>query len=311
MAEPLISICIPAYERLDYLKRLIESIKMQTFKDFEVIVTDDSKTDKVEQFIKSYDANFPLHYYRNPISLGTSKNMIAGMKYARSSWIKIIHDDDWLTDENSMSGFAEYAKNEYRVVYSGYIAYEESTDKSTDKTLTLPAFDKVSKNPYFLLSNNLIGVPSVSMFRTDETILYDERFNWLTDIECYIRCFEAYGTQNAYITKPLLTICFNASQLTSSLSRNPKVVIHDFLLFYSKHRGNGLKNIMVYDTWWRMVRNFKIRSIKDLESYADHPVPQFLKNIVRLQSSIPQKLLANKVVSKLSMSISYLLNNKS
>ena len=45
---PLISICIPAYNRTTYLKRLFESIVDQVFKDFEVIVSDDSPNDSVK-----------------------------------------------------------------------------------------------------------------------------------------------------------------------------------------------------------------------------------------------------------------------
>ena len=43
MAEPiLISICIPAYKHPDFLKRLLDSISIQSFRDFEVIISDDS-----------------------------------------------------------------------------------------------------------------------------------------------------------------------------------------------------------------------------------------------------------------------------
>lgn len=41
---PLLSICIPAYERPALLKRLLDSIAKQVFKDFEVIITDDSSS---------------------------------------------------------------------------------------------------------------------------------------------------------------------------------------------------------------------------------------------------------------------------
>ncbi|MGZ5190970.1 MAG: glycosyltransferase family 2 protein, partial [Flavisolibacter sp.] len=37
--KPFVSICIPAYKRPDFLIRLLDSIRVQTFKDFEVIVT--------------------------------------------------------------------------------------------------------------------------------------------------------------------------------------------------------------------------------------------------------------------------------
>ena len=42
-----ISICIPAYKRIDYFKRLLCSIEIQKFKAYEVIISDDSNDDYV------------------------------------------------------------------------------------------------------------------------------------------------------------------------------------------------------------------------------------------------------------------------
>ena len=42
-----VSIVIPTYKRVDYLDRLLKSIEVQTFKEFEVIVVDDSGIDGV------------------------------------------------------------------------------------------------------------------------------------------------------------------------------------------------------------------------------------------------------------------------
>ena len=50
--NPFVSICIPAYKRISYLKRLLESIIIQTYKDYEVIITDDSDNDSVKDLLK-------------------------------------------------------------------------------------------------------------------------------------------------------------------------------------------------------------------------------------------------------------------
>ena len=56
---PFFSICIPAYKNTDYLKRLLDSISIQTFRDFEVIITDDSPDETVSTFINNYNAIKP------------------------------------------------------------------------------------------------------------------------------------------------------------------------------------------------------------------------------------------------------------
>ncbi|HEY4935407.1 MAG TPA: glycosyltransferase, partial [Puia sp.] len=54
---PFISICIPAYQRSGYLRRLLDSIEIQTFHRFEVIITDDSPGSELQDLVE----NHPLH----------------------------------------------------------------------------------------------------------------------------------------------------------------------------------------------------------------------------------------------------------
>ena len=65
MKNPIISICIPAYKRIDYLKRLLWSIEIQKFKDFEVIISDDSNDDSVAVLLKEFNGRFEIKYFKN------------------------------------------------------------------------------------------------------------------------------------------------------------------------------------------------------------------------------------------------------
>ena len=59
---PLISICIPAYKRAAFIKRLLDSIAIQSFQDYEVVITDDSPGDDVEQvYIDDLGSHFMLY----------------------------------------------------------------------------------------------------------------------------------------------------------------------------------------------------------------------------------------------------------
>ena len=53
MDIPKVSICIPAYNNAAEVKRLLESIRMQTFRDLELILTDDSTNEEIPELIKS------------------------------------------------------------------------------------------------------------------------------------------------------------------------------------------------------------------------------------------------------------------
>jgi glycosyltransferase involved in cell wall biosynthesis len=105
--NPFISICIPAYKNKDFLGILLQSILEQDYKDYEVIVTDDSPDDSVEEVCASFKENLPLIYHRNRPVKGSPANWNAGIALAKGGWIKMMHDDDWFADEKSLQRFAD------------------------------------------------------------------------------------------------------------------------------------------------------------------------------------------------------------
>jgi glycosyltransferase involved in cell wall biosynthesis len=119
---PFISICIPAYKRPDFLKRLLDSIAVQTFRDFEVIMTDDSPDGSVAQLVKEYESSFHVHYHKNPTPLGSPGNWNAALSLAKGQWIKMMHDDDWFADAGSLAEFADTAKHNKNksFIFSGF-----------------------------------------------------------------------------------------------------------------------------------------------------------------------------------------------
>src|SRR5688500_12792749 len=105
MKQPFISICIPAYKRVEFLKRLLDSIVIQEFRDMEVIVTDDSPGHEIEALCALYETLFTIRYFKNPISLGTPENWNESIRRANGQWIKLVHDDDWFSGPDSLACF--------------------------------------------------------------------------------------------------------------------------------------------------------------------------------------------------------------
>ena len=102
-----ISICIPAYKHIEYLKRLLDSIVIQTFRDFEVVITDDSPGNEVAVLVDKYRQELKIVYKKNnPIS-GSPGNWNQAILNASGDWIKIMHDDDWFSSPSSLELFAK------------------------------------------------------------------------------------------------------------------------------------------------------------------------------------------------------------
>ncbi len=302
-----ISICIGTYNRIHYLKRLLDSIAIQKYKNLEVIITDDSSNDSIEQYVKTLSVSFPLEYIRNKEALGTPKNWTAGMEYASGRWIKVMHDDDFFSSADSLSAFASAIDDHKEIIFSGYNAYFETTNHYQNKTIQKGAFKKIIKNPFLLLAENKIGNPSVVLFKNNFNTWYNPSYKWLVDIEGYIRMLQT--TTCGYIDKPLINMSYNDSQVTNSCFRNPSVEVYEWLLLYQQYGPVSTASILAYDAWWRMIRNLKIVTVSEMQAYARAlPIPTFLKRIIALQHAIPQTILSIGVCSKLCMCFSYLTN---
>lgn len=303
----MISICIPAYKRVQYLKRLFESIKEQQFRDFEVIVTDDSgDDDSVQLFISSTLFNFEVRYFKNPTQLGSPGNWMASFEKASGEWIKIMHDDDYFTSPDSLQEFIKQIDSNIDCIFSGYHAVYENGEVK-NMTISSSRFKQFVHQPLSLFSRNIIGPPSVMMFRKSVTEIFDERLKWIVDWECYIRLASNYNLK--YIPKPLIEVSYNDSQITNSCFLNPTVEIPETLIFTNKYGNVLFKNIYAYDAWWRLVRNLGLRDINELKKYSsDIHINSNITNMVRFQSNIPLAILKMGVASKMLMSISYLFN---
>jgi len=307
MKNPIISICIPAYKRIDYLKRLLRSIEIQKFKDFEVIISDDSNDHSVAALLKDFNGKFEIKYFKNEKALGTPANWNNAISKATGEWIKLMHDDDWFDNEHSLEKFALATNNNKKFIFSAYTNKIELINNIEKKFFNENLKANILKNPLLLLATNIIGPPSVTLFHNSIKDTYDEGLKWRVDIEYYIRNISK-GIEFTYIKELLINVGVSESQVTNYCLNVPSVEIPEMYILLSKYGTSPLKNIMVYDAYWRILRNTHIHSKSKLESFGQTDWPAVILSMVELQSKFNQSTLRNGVISKSLMSISYIYN---
>jgi glycosyltransferase involved in cell wall biosynthesis len=307
---PLISICIPAYKNINYLKSLLDSIALQNFKDFEVVITDDSPDNAIRDLMPHFADIFKIIYLKNDTALGSPANWNYGIANATGEWIKIMHDDDWFTDANSLSEFANACKGlkEVDFIFSGY--FEQDIQTGEQKKCIIGPFEKwlLGKSPYNLLKKNFIGHPSTTLIRNNQKEWFKKDLKWVVDIEFYIRILIKKKVFLA-IEQPLITIGINPLQITKQVFRNPAIEIPENLSLLHLNPGI-LKNYYAYDYYWRLLRNLSIRRLSELEvEEQDKPaVSEGLKQMLAFQTKLPLPVIKIGVFSKFFMMVSYVFN---
>jgi len=304
----LISICIPAFQRVSYLERLLESILLQTETDIEVVVTDDSPDESVQVLVSRYLDRLPLRYYKNPRALGTPENWNEGMRRASGAWIKIMHDDDWLEGRDSMKIFAQAIRDNPGAdfIFSAYQNVAELTGENRPVRLTALGRRLLKRSPWYLLGENYIGNPSCTLFRKKEDLLFDPSFKWVVDFEFYIRYLKGFP-RLVYLDKVLVNIGINPTQVTNYTFGVARVQIPENHLLLERNGNRHLLNLVVYDYFWRLYRNLGARSEEQIrEAGYDRPLHPVLASMIRWQSRIPPFLLRAGVSSKSLMFMHYL-----
>jgi len=132
-----VSVCIPTYNRKDYLKEALESVFAQTYKDFEVVIVDDGSTDGTEDMLK--DAGYDVRYcWAEHIGQAAARNKL--IELAQGEYITFLDSDDLLFPnavQKLMDVIDSYSSEV--VAYGSHIGIDENGKRLRTKQRRLPS----------------------------------------------------------------------------------------------------------------------------------------------------------------------------
>ncbi len=93
--SPLVTIGLPAYNRERYLRLSLDSLLSQTYRNFELIISDNASTDSTGDICREYaDADPRIRYYRNARNVGNPGNFNRIVELTRTPFLKWSTTDD-------------------------------------------------------------------------------------------------------------------------------------------------------------------------------------------------------------------------
>lgn len=92
--EPILSVIIPNWNGKKFLVECIDSLKAQTFQDFEAILVDNGSTDGSAEFIEEQYGDW-IRVIRNEKNLGFAGGNNVGIRAARGDYIVLLNNDTW------------------------------------------------------------------------------------------------------------------------------------------------------------------------------------------------------------------------
>lgn len=118
---PLISLITTVRDGAPYLSQAIESVRAQTFADWELVLWDDGSTDETAEIARSSAANEPRIRVFSGEPLGRRRALIEAHRQARGSYLGWLDADDWLAPEALARSHAAVARSGCDMVYTDHV----------------------------------------------------------------------------------------------------------------------------------------------------------------------------------------------
>lgn len=212
--KPRFSICIPVWEQhgfgLQYLKDLIYSIQIQTFQNYEIVISDHSINNDIYEFVATLKN---IKYVKNLSNRGNGvHNLNQTLIRASGEIIKVMFQDDFMFDRRCLEKFDKAFQDENNKW--AVCGCNHTRDGVNFERPMVPSW-----NDRLLEGVNTISSPSVLAFRNENIELFDENLTMLMDVAYYYRLGQRYGMPTV-IEDCLVTNRWHENQISSRYSGN-------------------------------------------------------------------------------------------
>lgn len=189
-----LSICVPVWEAYgrgeSYLRNILFSLVQQSFKDFNVCISDQSKDDKLYEVCQEYANDIEIIYYKNEDKPGFISNVNSALELGdevESEIIKIMFQDDFiLTSTVIEETYNQFSNSQQQWAVCGFAhTIDEGRSHYNAK---IPAW-----NDNMIRGVNTFSSPSILSMKKGFIEYFDENLTMLMDCEMYHRLYTKYG----------------------------------------------------------------------------------------------------------------------
>ncbi len=125
MKEELISVVVPIYNVEKYLRLCLDSLLMQTYTNFEVLMINDGSPDDSANICKEYLAKDRRFQYFEKENSGPSDTRNYGIDHSKGEYITFVDSDDWLKESFLADLYEAITRTGADIALSTYIKYDD------------------------------------------------------------------------------------------------------------------------------------------------------------------------------------------
>ncbi|MEW5692824.1 MAG: glycosyltransferase [Candidatus Hydrogenedentota bacterium] len=227
LTEPLVSVVMNCYNAEKYLKKAMDSVFKQTYKNWEIIFFDNASTDNSAEIARSYGEK--VKYYRSDKTypLGDARNL--ALEKVNGEYIAFLDCDDVWNPEKLERQTIEFEKDKDLGFVFSDAYYTDETDNVGDRILKYVDTSKI-KGPFDILKRGVLIVWSMIMIRKkilDRVGLFNPELMFCEDDDMIFKL--AFEGPFKLINEPLGCWRYHSTNLTSNINfkmkKKEKVIV--------------------------------------------------------------------------------------
>lgn len=306
MKNPKISIIVPVYNVEQYLPRCINSILVQTFIDFELLLIDDGSTDNSGKICNDYAENDKRIRVFHKENGGVSSARNLGLDNAQGEWIVFVDSDDWV-DDTWLEKYNDSIDMGTDIIFQGYVR-EELDNKQTFHYYDNNKGQETGNIIYELEQRNLFGWTWIKIFKADIIKKYQLRFNLNMSISEDLIFTIEYCLHIKNRIKVLSSTTYHYFNTPNSLFKKlisyEEVKIKTELIYSFRMKlYNKFPSDNSYRQWIELAnKNQAVSLLKSLywgqKTYSKYSLYSILKDIRQLTSNYTPNNILGKVLIK-------------
>ncbi len=184
-ASPLVDIILPTRDRARFLSRALKSILAQTYRNFRVVVIDDSSRDDTPQVVESF-ADERIRYIRHEVAGGPAAARNAGIKASDGKYVTFLDDDDQFLP-NKISNQVEAFQHAVATV--GIVISDVDTYRDGTPFPFFPYDGESGKIFLHVLAGNFFPL-NATLIARDRLPVFDVKLPCLEDIDFHLKVLQ-------------------------------------------------------------------------------------------------------------------------
>jgi len=190
---PAVSVVIPVYNATQYLRETLDSIRAQTFTDYEVIIVNDGSTDneELERILQSHP--LPIVYVSQE-NRGVSAARNAGIKVARGKfYAQLDADDQWHPDYLATQVGILSGDSSIALVYPNAVIFADSSNSGAEFMKISPSEGEVTFASLIREKCTVMTSVTARMNAIKSAGMFDEHIRSCEDFDLWLRIVKKGG----------------------------------------------------------------------------------------------------------------------